>query len=190
MNKKAVLLIALVLLAIGVVSGTSQAFGSRAIIAENVITFGSADLKLYETYLDDLGKEAEFNPANVDNVTSAGIQKRIFRVENTGKNPIYVRVHFEICGTTSEGEPFQTTEYLTVRQSLGEWIRKGNWFYYPAVVKPNEKTKELITEVLFDIDQLTKKYPGSKYELSVYAQGVQSENNGTDLWNVQGWPEM
>lgn len=190
MSKKAALLIALILLALGMICGITVAFFSRSVIAENVITFGSVNLKLYETYVDDLGTEVEFNPATVDNVTSAGIQKRIFRVENTGKNPMYVRLHFKICGTTSEGEPFQTTEYLTVSQSLGEWRKKEDWFYYPVVVNPNEKTKELITEVIFDIDELTKKYPGSNYELSVYAQGVQSENNGTEVWNVQGWPEL
>ena len=189
MNKKETLLIVLTLLAIGTIFGTSLAFFSRSVIAENVITFGSADLKLYETCLDDLGTETEFNPAHVDNVTSAGIQKRIFRVENTGKHPIYVRLHFEICGTTSEGVPFKTTEYLTVCPNFGEWKEKEEWFYYSAVVNPNEKTKELIVEVIFDIDQLTRNYPGSNYELSVYAQGVQSENNSTELWSVQGWPE-
>ena len=190
MKKKEALFIALILLAIGTIFGSSLAFFSRSVIAENVITFGSLDLKLYETYVDDLGTEVEFDPATVDNVTSAGIQKRIFRVENTGKNPMYVRLHFKICGTTAEGEPFQTTEYLNVRQSVGEWVKREEWFYYPIAVEPNEKTKELITEVIFEIDELTKKYPGSNYELSVYAQGVQSENNGTTLWDIQGWPDM
>jgi len=171
--------------------GFSAAFVNRSMTIKNVITFGSVDLQLNETYMNEEGKELPFDTCKVTNLTSSAVQNRIFRAENKGKHSLYVRVSFSISGIDKEGKVFDVQEYFRVESELEGWIYKDGWFYYDSVLQPGEKTDTLVADMIFDMEQLTNYYPGSKFEVSVKAQGVQSEHNQQDsILLVEGWPEL
>jgi hypothetical protein len=165
------------------------AFLSRSVTADNVITFGSVKLKLHETYINEKGEEIVFDTGQLINVTSKAEQMRIVRVENVGEHPLFVRVSFAIDSVDADGKKFETADLMKVETHAQDWVYKDGYWYYLSVLYPNEKTKALMTEVIFDIDEITRFYPGSNYELTIDAQGVQSENNEADVLQVVGWPQ-
>ena len=91
------LVITLILLC-GITLGFSTAFISRSISAHNVITFGKVKMQVHETYLDPNGNELPFEQERVTKLTSDTMQNRLFRIENTGKHPLYVRLSFLVVG--------------------------------------------------------------------------------------------
>ena len=189
MNKKKSILIAVALILCLSPAALMAAFLNRSVTADNVITFGSVKLKLHETCIDDKGVEAQVESGQVTDVTANAEQNRTFSVENTGKHPLYVRVSFSIVGEDQNSRKFEITDLLDVEVFSEDWVYEDGYWYYLAVLYPQEKTKALTTKVIFDIDEITKRYPDSSYELAVDAQGVQSENNHENVLQVVGWPK-
>lgn len=171
------------------VLGGSLAFKAASITAYNVITVGNVKLKLHETLLDKNGIEQAVDMGESINITSAAHQERRFYVENTGKNPLYARVRFLVKGTRSDGGAFTTSDYLEIQAEQRNWIKENDWYYYSLPVEPGQRTDALETEICFLVDELTRKYPGSWFQLFVQAQAVQSQNNETDVLKIQGWPK-
>ena len=171
------------------VIGSSLAFRTSSITACNVVTFGNVKLKLQETFIDEESREQLAAVDEKINITSAAHQERRFYVENTGENPLYTRVRFSVQGKREDGQRFSTKEYLEIRTEPGNWIFDDGWYYYGWVVEPGQKTAPLETEIDFFVDELTKEYPGSEFQLGIHAQGIQSQNNGEEALEAQGWPE-
>ena len=70
-------------------------------------------------------------------------------------------------------------------------LYRDGWYYYKQPLAPDEITEELMTQVIFtDIDAITQNYPGSRFDMQVDAQAVQSENNAGHVLSVVGWPEQ
>lgn len=189
MNTKKNILIAMILAICLASTFISIAFITSQTTADNIITFGSIKMKLHETYINEQGKEEVFDASVTTDVTYDANQSRIFCVENIGKHPIYVRLSFKLTGEDKDGKPIEIEPYINFETDESDWIYEDGWYYYQNVLDPDVKTKELITDVIFDINEITKDYPGSNYKLEVIAQGVQSENNDSDVLQVVGWPE-
>ncbi len=189
MKKKRMIWIALILMLCLGTAVLSAAFIRRQLTAENLISFGSVNLKLHETFINEQGIEEEFDAGTETDITYDAIQNRIFRVENTGKNPIFVRVSFELCGEDGEGNPFEAQDYMNIELKKNDWVYHDGWYYYQDILEPNTETKELITDIIFNIEEITSNHPGSRYELQIDAQGVQSENNSENALQAAGWPE-
>ena len=189
MNKKKSIWIAVALMLCLSPAALTVAFLNRSVTADNVITFGSVKLKLHETCIDENGVETDFDTNRVINVTADSEQKRTFKVENVGKHPLYVRVSFSIVGVDRGGRKFEATDFMDVEAKSEDWVYKDGYWYYLSILYPREKTKALMTDVVFDINEITKRYPGSHYELAVDAQGVQSENNHENVLQAVGWPK-
>ena len=189
MNKKKSILIAVALMLCLSPAALTVAFLNRSVTADNVITFGSVKLKLHETGIDENGAETDVDSNRVINVTADSEQKRTFKVENVGKHPLYVRVSFSIVGADQDGRKFEATDFMDVETYSEDWVYKDGYWYYLSILYPQEKTKALTTNVVFDINEITKRYPSSSCELAVDAQGVQSENNHENVLQAVGWPK-
>ncbi len=184
------LVITLILLC-GITLGFSTAFISRSISAHNVITFGKVKMQVHETYLDPNGNELPFEQERVTKLTSDTMQNRLFRIENTGKHPLYVRLSFLVVGTDRDGMKFDAKNYFCVNTQLKEWIYQDGWYYYDSILESGEQTEALVTNVICDLEELLRCYPGSEFKLSVLAQAVQSENNYVEsVVLAEGWPKM
>lgn len=167
------------------------AFFTTNVDTENKIRFGRLDLKIHETTLDGAGEEVAYSPEeHPANISKNSRQSRIVRVENTGSQPMYVRVNLGISGEDRDGKKIEYADALA-KYTLNreDWLYQDGWYYYRDVLEPGSKTKELMTEVIFDIEKIGSRYPGGKFDLDISAQGVQSKNNETDVLAVKGWPE-
>jgi len=184
-------LFAILLLLIGLpIAGATIAYYSVSIEADNFIQFGSVKLDLLQTTLDEKGEEIYFDSSVDFDVTNAASQSRIVRVKNVGNHSLYLRVKMILTSFSENGESFVGDEYVDYTLNKKDWIYQDGWYYYTKIVDPDDSTTELMTEVIFEVDELVNIYPDSSFHLDIYAQGVQSENNiHESVLDVEGWPE-
>ena len=103
---------------------------------------------------------------------------------------MYVRVDLGIKGTDKDGNEIKNADALAGYTLNDEdWLYQDGWYYYREALEPGSETEELLTEVIFDIDEISSLYPGGNFDLNVSAQGVQSRNNEDNVLAARGWPE-
>lgn len=157
--------------------------------AENYINFGGVDLKIIQTTLNAEGIEQSYNSKQAEDVTTRAIQSRIIRVKNTGSHALYVRVQPQLNGKDSQGKPFDIGMFVEYETNTTDWVYKDGWYCYMHILEPNEVSEVLLEELIFDVNRITEKYPGSTFDIDFYAQGVQSEHQETtNVLEVVGWP--
>ena len=178
---------AMVFLALAI--SQSLAFHTVNVDTESIVTFGNLGLKIHETMLDENNREIPYSPEYSTPLTRDGSQSRIVRVENTGRQPMFVRVSLDMEGTDKNGETIDNADALAgYAWNQTDWTYSDGWYYYKRVLEPGSETKELMTEVMFDIDRISAEYPGGNFKLDISAQGVQSKNNEDEALKAVGWP--
>lgn len=172
-------------------AAATTAFLTRQVVTDNILTFGNLKIALHQTTLTADDSEVPVSQDTPFDVTSHSTVSRILRVENVGEHPLYVRVAVKMNGATAEGEAFDADGMVSYRLNEDDWLYEDGWYYYKQPLAPHETTKELMTQVIFDdISDITQNYPGSRFELKLDAQAVQSENNAQDVLSAAGWPEQ
>ena len=102
---------------------------------------------------------------------------------------MFVRVSLDMEGTDRNGEMIDNADALAgYTWNQTDWTYSDGWYYYKRVLEPGSETKELMTEVMFDIDRISAEYPGGNFKLDISAQGVQSKNNEDEALKAVGWP--
>lgn len=167
----------------------SVAFLTRSITADNVLSFGSVKIQIIETTLDASGKEIEVSDGETLNITKDSDISRIVRLKNVGNHPLFARISLDLIGEKADGSTFTIENMVSCRLNEIDWLHQDGWYYYKKVLEPNITTEELMTKIIFDIDAITRDYPGESFTLHINAQAVQSENNNADILKAFGWPE-
>ena len=88
----------------------------------------------------------------------------------------------------TDNECIELLRYVSIKQKDNEWIYKDGWYYYKNEVSHKEITNDLQINIKFDINEITKKYSGAKFNLDIKAEAIQAENNSDDVLEVVGWP--
>lgn len=196
--RRRVVAIALLCLVAIIGAGTTLTFTSQRAGAENVLSFKNAKLEILETEL--VGEQEvpvqEDDPVRADK----GKISRIVRVGNAGTADIYVRVRPVMVAKTAEGqetvgpEVDEHVEYvLNTGDSANQWTYnpEDGWYYYNSSIAPEGTTAEFMTALEFNGDYYTLTGSGGTFEMTIDAQGVQSENNVSPdgkAINATGWP--
>lgn len=188
-NSKKNLIITLLSLVIVLFVVTSTvAYITRSTVANNVITFGSLKMKLLQTTLNENNEEIEVDNNEDINITHKSELSRIVKIENLGKHDFYARISLNMVGTDSNNNEFDANEYVTYDVNTNDWIYKNGWYYYKKIVKQNELTSNLITNIEFNINEITTKFPNGNFKLDIKAEVVQAENNADNVLDALGWP--
>lgn len=168
----------------------SLAFTTASVDTESIVTFGNLALEINETMLGEDGKEIPYTPDNDVPLARQSKVSRIVRVENTGRQPMFVRVALDMQVTDKDsGETADANALAEYALNEEDWTYDDGWYYYDAILEPGSETKELMTEVMFYINEIATDYPGGSLDLDIQAQGVQSKNNGEKALTAQGWPQ-
>lgn len=153
--KKKALSVALVFALIAIMVGSSLAYFTDADQVSNTFTIGSVLIDIWENDEATDDEVVEFNDpllpvVNLQDVTQdPGYTAKVVKVENTGSNDAYVRVHIAI--------PTQLVGYLYLDLNETGWIRQPDTtakkdgvdytvftYDHETAVKPNEFTGELL----------------------------------------------
>ena len=135
--------------------GNMQAYFTDGIQKDNVTQIGTVDVKIREEFQ----QPEEIFPGQT-------IQKRV-HVENTGSAPCYVRVKAVFSDSRIE-------KYCTVDWNLDDWFYNSSeeYFYYKEILKPGEKTRNLMTEIV--ISEQSRKEDLHSVQLLVYTESCQA----------------
>lgn len=154
---------------------------------DNIMTFGELKIMLINHTRDENGQEVDVNDDAVK------LQKnnvdRIIKLKNICDQDMYVRIQLNMTGNDLENHSFDPTSYIVLNMPHSKWKYKDGWYYYDEILSSNETTENLLDSINFDINNITKKYPGSRIQMDVIAQAVQSRYNEPHVFDVVGWPE-
>ncbi len=182
--KKKVFSLSVVAILIAVCSFGTVAYYNAQDVAHNVITTGGVKIEIDE-WADD---ERTIPFADVEGVVPNSSVTKIAEVKNTGKSDAWVRVRVEKkIALSQSGEA--DSDMLKVNVNKTDWIDGGDgYFYYAEKLSADEITEPIFTSVEFS-ENMDNDYQGARCSVDVYAQAVQSANNGTDALSASGWPE-
>ena len=165
----------------------SFALITKEIEVGNIITFGNIKMKVIQTTYED-NQEKEIKDQETFNITTNNNFNRNIKIENIGKNPMFVRVKINVSSKDKENNNINIDEYMIINQKDNNWIKKDNWYYYKKEIKPKETSKNLELDILFDINNITKNYKDIKIDYEVITEALQSENNSENVLEAVGWP--
>ncbi len=182
--KKKLFALSVMAMLIAICSFGTAAFYNAQDTAHNVITMGNVNIAISEWA--DEEKTIEFS--NVDGVLPNTSLTKVVEIRNTGKSDAWVRVRIEkniSVNSDSEGD----TGLISLNINEGSWI-DGNdgYYYYSKKLTEDEVTEPIFTKVDFSKD-MDNSYVGAVCSVEVFAEAVQSANNGDDVLSADGWPE-
>ena len=191
--KKKILSVAAIAICLAVLASGTLAYFTAEDQVHNVITSSAVDIAI-EEWKDEVGGTPYPNePIQVMPGTTVS---KIVTVKNIEAKS-YIRANFEIIITDANGNkmdisPETLASIVTVAVNGEHWQQKTgemNWWYYNDAVATGVVTEPLFTEVVFDGPNMTNEYQNCTVEINVYAQAVQTANNGDSALEAAGWPE-
>ena len=185
--KKKLLIAAAVVLALAIAAGGTLAFFTSRKVVHNVITTGSIQIDLIEKMQTADGLVDFEDQTGV--MPDADVSK-IVTVKNTGNNPAWVRLSVEKTitmagGVTETPDP----DLIQIDYNTENWTYQDGYYYYNAILEPGDETEVLFTTVSF-APEMGNAYQNARVAISVYAQATQTQNNGANALEANGWPEV
>lgn len=180
--KRRFLVIALATILIAILSCGSLAFFSVQDKAENIITTGKLDIKIHQDM-----DSPEVIPEEGMQVMPGDVIKSALTIENSGTHPLYLRMRLE---KKVNDEALSAEHCLLMNVNEEDWTYKNGYYYYNHILQPNTFTKPLFNEICIAGREVDNEYLGKFFLLDIQASAVQSENNGTSVWDAIGWKEV
>lgn len=177
--------IAILAITVATLASTTLAYFNAESTAHNVITTSGVDIEIQEW--SDVEKTEPFE--DLSGVMPGATKTKIAEVKNTGGAPAWIRVKIE-KKIELKGTGEVNLDLVKLDIDTDNWITKeedDGWYYYKTAVQANAVTEPIFTTVTFDTT-MGNEYQNSKATVTVYAQAVQSDNNGTTVTEAQGWP--
>jgi len=191
--KKKILTVAAIAICLAVLASGTLAYFTHEDQVHNVITSDVVDIAI-EEWQDEVGG-TPYPDERIEVMPGTTVSKIVTVKNNEAKS--WIRARFEIVFTDANGDrmnlsPETLASIVTVAVNGEHWQQKTgemNWWYYSDSVATGVATEPLFTEVVFDGPNMTNEYQNCTVEINVYAQAVQTANNGTSALDAAGWPE-
>lgn len=191
--KKKIFAVSLIVICLSILAYGTVAYFTDEDVAHNVITTGGVDITVEEW--QEIGGELVPYPDEPIEVMPGATVSKIVTVLNE-EAEAYIRARYEIIVRDSEGNIMELDEetlnsVFTIVVNTENWLVKPEddvWLYYDSAVPTDESTSPLFTEVIFSGINMTNEYQNCTIEINVYAQGVQTANNGSSAFEAAGWP--
>jgi len=182
-KKLRALVIAVIIAVVTLFSQSTLAYYTATGVADNVVTSGNIRLRIRERMEDG-------SPFPKDGVIviPGGIVGKEVTIQNICGHPFWLRVEL-VKDRTGERLPAdKALEIVDLNEEA--WIRNGDYYYYHRILRPQEITEAIFTQVHIVGAFVDQHDVGSALTLTVKAQAVQSENNpAKNPWEASGWPE-
>jgi predicted ribosomally synthesized peptide with SipW-like signal peptide len=180
MKRKLLILSVLVICIATLAAGTLAYFTSEG-TAHNVITTGGVEIAVQEWA--DEGRPFE----DLTGIMPGMTVTKIAEIRNTGASEAWVRVKVEKnIRLQGEGTPDIGLVELTLNTT--DWTEQDGYYYSAKALKPGEVTAPIFTAVTFGT-AMGNEYQNATATVDVFAQAVQTANNGATVLDAQGWPK-
>ena len=189
--KKRVFAIAVIVICLSIITGSTFAFYTKTGTARNVITSGGVEVKVLEQKLEN-GTLTDYPAGEVPIMPATKVSK-IVSVQSL-QQPAWVRMTYtlQVLDENEEEQDIPVEELkkvILIDPDDSNWEEKNGWWYYKKAIKNGEITKPLFQEVVFSGAEMGNEYQGCKLKVTVVAQAVQKANNGATFDKAAGWPE-
>jgi len=189
-RKRKILVFALAVLLVAIAATGTAAYFTAQKTARNVITTGGFDIEIVEKMINDEGELVDYPEDEIKVLPSKDPISKIVTVQNNDADA-FIRCKYIITVKDSEGNVVDyPEEHIYVQSNTSDdWFTKeeaDGWFYYKDIVKTGSSTSAIIDEVI--ISEELSSCKNCTIDIDVIAEGVQSDNNGTDVLLAEGWP--
>ena len=186
--KKKILFLTAVLVCLSIAMTGTLAYFTADDVAHNVITTGKVNIALQEWADEDQTVPFE----NLEGVMPGNEITKIAIVKNTGTAPAWIRVKIDLAVTKqitdNEVLPLPSDK-VKVNIDTENWkLGTDGYYYYQKALDKGAKTEPIFTSVLFD-KGMGNEYQGSTASVDVFAEAVQTANNGVSVNEASGWPQ-
>ena len=180
--KRKLLILSVLAICVAMLAGGTLAFFTSEDKAHNVITTGGVEITLQEW-----ADEAKTTPfKDLTGVMPNTTVTKIAEIKNTGASDAWVRVKVE-KNIKLQGDGTPNTGLVELKLNTVDWTEKDGYYYYNKILKPGEITAPVFTSVSFAAD-MGDEYQDATATVDVFAQAVQTANNGTSALTASGWP--
>jgi len=193
--KKKLFVIACVMICFAIIAVGTVAYYTDSVEAHNVITTGGVNIDIVETQMDASGMEVPY-PDEAIRVLPGYEVSKIVKVKNLIA-PCHVRAKIEVEFYDSDEKKMELSEeairnMVHLPYNEEAWEQKAvddGWWYLKEPLAEGPVTSEaLIEQVEFSGPNITNEYKDCTIHVIVYAQAVQSANNGASAVEAAGWP--
>ena len=182
--KRKLLILSVLAICVAMLAGGTLAFFTSEDKAHNVITTGGVEITLQEW-----ADEAKTTPfKDLTGVMPNTTVTKIAEIRNTGASDAWVRVKVE-KNIRLQGDGTPDTGLVEIKCNTVDWTEKDGYYYYNKILKPGEVTAPIFTAVSFAAD-MGDEYQNAAATVDVFAQAVQTANNGDTVMTAQGWPNL
>ncbi len=179
MSRKAILSVAIIILAFAAIGGATMAWFTDSEELTNTFTAGTLTI-------DGSDYWKGYEPGDIwDNVNPGDCKDKVFKITNTGSK--YVLIRFSMSGDwldMVDGDP----DLVTITAPDG-WESKVDgqgvtWWYLNEKIAP-EGFFEFELKVCIDGAGTGNEYQGKSFKLDFDFEAIQASNNASgDLWGV------
>ena len=189
MKKKSMTVIAVIALILAFTVGGALAYYTTDEVVHNVITTGGVKAKIVEEQDDGNGGREPFENNQTGIMPGAEVSK-IVTIRNTGDAGFYARVKVDVVITPPDGAQVDPDpSMITLNFNDQKWkLEDDGYWYYKEEIIGGRSTEPLFTTVSF-AEEMGNEFKGCKVDVIVHAQTVQSANNGSSVFEAEGWPE-
>lgn len=191
-NKKIIGLCIAGVLAVGSIGGSLAWFTSSDSITN---PFSTASTDNPSNPNSGIKINEKFNKEEADNTLPGDNVTKQVNVSNTATYDQLIRVKIKKVWKDAKGKEKPDLDTKNIKLNFGENLadskdpKEGKWiegsdgyYYYNGIVKPNEKTANLLESVTLSEDT-TNEFKGLNFDVVVDSEGVQAANGAvSDSW--------
>lgn len=187
MSKKYVAAAISLIMILVLVGGTISFFTTTG-SAKNVVTASALNIKL--VMLEDIDGVKSPVSGEMD-IMPGETKMRSAQVQNTDKEPAWVRVRVEVVTPEGTKEISESDTFIIQGGNAENWEYDNGYFYYLKALEPGETTDALFDEIeMIPHGRSDNELSGKNINLNVIAEGTQVKNNGSSAKEAQGWPSV
>lgn len=208
--KKKLLSIAVIIICLAVLGYGTLAYFTDEAVAHNIITSGGVNVEIEEWKQAPTDDEPGIPFKDVSGVMPGASVSKIVTVKNNkNSSESWIRAWVNV-GISEPGNPIlnpkiknlpltitvgeEEIEVVQLDFNLGagsdQWTfnEEDYYYYYNSPVDPEEITTPLFETVKF-APEMGNEYQNCKVLIDIYAEAVQTANNGGTALEADGWPE-
>lgn len=184
--KKKWLILAAVLICLAVLGAGTYANFTTSYQVHNVITTSGVEIEL-EEWADQVGG-TEYPTEEVPVMPSSVVTKIPTVKAKAISAPAWIRAKVVVKVDGRALTETQAARLVLMDMNTTHWTSSQGWWYYNQSLSANQRTEPLFTQVTFSGPNFTNEYKGKTITVDVFAQGVQTANNGSSAMTAAGWP--
>lgn len=194
--KQRILSIAVIVICLSLLAGSTLAYFTKENTAHNVITSSKVDIAIRQESNDgtvSAGGNGNVAELRFEYVMPGDEMDNTISVENIGPEPVWVRISVDkaielAAGMAPEGFTVNP-DLVKLNINTEHWTEKDGWFYYLKPLPVGEDTEPLMRTITID-PSMPNEYQSSVITMTINACGVQTVHNGKTVLEAAGWPEV